>query len=184
MYIFSLILQISENFPFPSYDARIFHLRKNTITGYVPVSVPGTYPYLNLGSYTFISFSNNIVIPTGQYPYPMPCLHLGNTAKPKSSAWLNFYGNNSLVAIYPLRNLLTTWVRYFRLIFSFAFLTYSEFLRYHQKGKLSFMINDHLWFFVLSYKTNTGVSIQIRGVGITFSSAFHQAYWRTSKNAT
>jgi hypothetical protein len=29
-------------------DARVLHLMESTGTGYVPVSVPGTYPYLNL----------------------------------------------------------------------------------------------------------------------------------------
>jgi hypothetical protein len=29
-------------------DARVLHLRESTGTGYVPISVSGTYPYLNL----------------------------------------------------------------------------------------------------------------------------------------
>jgi hypothetical protein len=43
------------------YDTRILHLKKSTDIKYVLISVPGTYTYLNLCSYTYISLSKNAV---------------------------------------------------------------------------------------------------------------------------
>jgi hypothetical protein len=49
-------------------DARMLHLREGTSSiGYVLVLVPGTFPYLNLCPYTYISFSKNIVPHTGTH---------------------------------------------------------------------------------------------------------------------
>jgi hypothetical protein len=52
-----------------SYDARILHLRESTDIGYVPESVLSTHLYLNLCSYTYISFSKNVV--------PYTDIHIG-----------------------------------------------------------------------------------------------------------
>jgi hypothetical protein len=50
------------------YDARVFYLRESIGPGNISVSVSGTYPYLNLCSYIYISFFKNVVPRTGTRP--------------------------------------------------------------------------------------------------------------------